>query len=375
MKYYIIAGEASGDIHGANLMQGILETDKDAEFRFWGGDNMAAVGASANLVRHYKESSFMGFVEVVKNIRTIFSQISFCKKDLMDYKPDVLIMIDYPGFNLRMAKFAKQNNIRTFYYIAPKVWAWKQSRVKSMRKYIDQLFVIFPFEVDYFKKHGIDAIFEGNPSLDHIANRLSDIETEQGFRAAHSLGEEPMVALLAGSRKTEIANSLPFMTELAEYFTDYQFVIAGVSWLDKELYDKYLEGSRVRFVSGKTFELLSYSQAAVVTSGTATLETALVGIPELVCYKADAFSVWVAKNVIKIRFISLVNIIMGREVVRELIQKDMNSGNAQSELRAILEGGSKRNKMIADFDELAQMMGGSGASARTASRMVELLKK
>lgn len=375
MKYYIIAGEASGDIHGANLMQGIVEGDKEAQFRFWGGDNMAAVGGVENLVSHYKKSAFMGFVEVLKNLRTIFSQMSLCKKDLIEYKPDVLIMIDYPGFNLQMAKFAKTNNIRTFYYISPKVWAWKENRVKAMRKYIDQLFVIFPFEVDYFKKHGMDVIFEGNPSLDHIENRLSNIESEKSFRLRFDLGEEPLIALLAGSRKTEIANSLPFMAELAERFKDYRFVVAGVSWLDKDLYNKYLDGSRVKFIEDKTFELLRYSQAAVVTSGTATLETALVGVPELVCYKADSLSVWIAKNVIKIRFISLVNIIMNREVVRELIHKDMTADNAEKELESILEGGDKREKIMADYRQLAQMMGGSGASKRVAGRMIELLRK
>lgn len=375
MRYYIIAGEASGDIHGANLMRGIVEGDSEAEFRFWGGDGMASVGGVENLVRHYKEASFMGFVEVAKNLKTIFSQISQCKKDLKEYNPDVLILIDYPGFNLRMAEFAKSLGIKVFYYISPKVWAWKEGRVKALRKYVDQLFVIFPFEVDYFKKHGIDVIFEGNPSIDHIASRLEAVEAEADFRAQWGLGEQPLVALLAGSRKTELSGSLPFMVALSERFTDYQFVVAGVPWLEKSLYQKHLGSSRVKFVEDKTFELLKYSQAAVVTSGTATLETALVGTPEVVCYKADALSVAVAKYVIKIRFISLVNIIMQREVVRELIQKDMTTDNAERELSAILCGGNKRETMLADYAKLAEMMGGSGASSRVAARMIDILKR
>ncbi|MFI3266827.1 MAG: lipid-A-disaccharide synthase [Rikenellaceae bacterium] len=373
MKYYIIAGEASGDIHAANLMRGIIDKDSKAEFRFWGGDNMALVGGKDNLVKHYKETSFMGFVEVAKNLKTILSQMSLCKKDLLAYAPDVLIMVDYPGFNLAMAKFAKSKNIKTFYYISPKVWAWKENRVKALRKYVDKLFVIFPFEVEYFKKHNIDVVFEGNPSVDYIEQRLSKIDTEQAFRAQWSLGEAPLIALLAGSRKTEIANSLPFMVELSQRFPEYQFVVAAVPWLEKSLYDKYLAGSSVKCVEDRTFELLKYSNAAIVTSGTATLETALVNTPEIVCYRADKLSAWIARNVIKIRFVSLVNIIMNREIVRELLQQDMTTDNAEIELKNILEGGSKREQILKDYQILSEMMGSSGASKRVASKMIELM--
>ena len=374
MKYYIIAGEASGDLHGSNLMKGILKADPEAQFRFWGGDKMAEVGGRENLAKHYKDTSFFGVSEVLRNLRTIFSQLSECKRDLMAFEPDVLISIDYPGFNFKMAKFAHSQGIRTFYYISPKVWAWKERRVERIRKYVDRLFIIFPFEVEYFRGKGIEAIYEGNPLVDSIAQKLRTIAPREEFLAENGLDSRPLVALLAGSRKSEIQRNMGFMVALSKAHPEWQFAVAGVSWIDEELYKVAIEGSSVKVLTDKTYELLKYADAAVVCSGTATLETALIGTPEVVCYRMDEFSYRVARAFVKIGFISLVNIIMGREVVRELIQHDMTVENASEELQAIMEGGSKHSKMMADYASLGVIVGGEGASDRFAARMVELLK-
>lgn len=374
MKYYIIAGEASGDLHGSNLMKGILKADPKAEFRFWGGDRMAEVGGAANLVKHYKQTSFFGVTEVLKNLRTIFGQLKECKDDLVAYGPDVLICVDYPGFNFKVARFAHQQGIRTFYYISPKVWAWKERRVERIRKYVDKLFIIFPFEIDYFKQKGIEALYEGNPIMDSIAQTLAQVPSREEFCKQNGLSDEPIVALLAGSRASEVKRNLAFMTALSERFPEHQFVVAGVSWLDRGLYDKFLAGSRVKFVTDQTYGLLRYAEGAVVCSGTATLETALIGTPEVVCYRMDEFSYRVARAFVKIGFISLVNIIMKREVVRELIQHDMTVENAATELKAIMKGGEKHDRMMTDYAELQAVVGGEGASDRFAARMVAILK-
>lgn len=374
MKYYIIAGEASGDLHGSNLMKGLLKADPEAQFRFWGGDRMAEVGGADNLVKHYKKTSFFGVTEVLRNLRTIFSQLDECKKDLVAYGPDVLICVDYPGFNFKVAKFAHSKGIRTFYYISPKVWAWKERRVERIRKYVDRLFIIFPFEVDYFRQKGIEAIYEGNPIMDSIAQTLAVVPPREEFCRLNGLSDKPIVALLAGSRTSEVKRNLAFMTALAAEFPDHQFVVAGVSWLDRGLYDKFLAGSTVKCVTDQTYGLLRYAEGAVVCSGTATLETALIGTPEVVCYRMDEFSYRVARAFVKIGFISLVNIIMKREVVRELIQHDMTVANAATELRSIMEGGSKHAQMMGDYAELQAVVGGEGASDRFAARMVEILK-
>ena len=374
MKYYIIAGEASGDLHGSNLMKGILKADPKAEFRFWGGDRMAEVGGVENLVKHYKQTSFFGVTEVLKNLRTIFGQLKECKDDLVAYGPDVLICVDYPGFNFKVARFAHQQGIRTFYYISPKVWAWKERRVERIRKYVDKLFIIFPFEIDYFKQKGIEALYEGNPIMDSIAQTLAQVPAREEFCAQNGLSNEPIVALLAGSRASEVKRNLAFMTALSERFPEHQFVVAGVSWLDRGLYDKFLAGSRVKFVTDQTYGLLRYAEGAVVCSGTATLETALIGTPEVVCYRMDEFSYRVARAFVKIGFISLVNIIMKREVVRELIQHDMTVENAATELKAIMKGGEKHDRMMTDYAELQAVVGGEGASDRFAARMVAILK-
>ena len=374
MKYYIIAGEASGDLHGSNLMKGILKADPKAEFRFWGGDRMAEVGGVENLVKHYKQTSFFGVTEVLKNLRTIFGQLKECKDDLVAYGPDVLICVDYPGFNFKVARFAHGKGIRTFYYISPKVWAWKERRVERIRKYVDKLFFIFPFEIDYFKQKGIEALYEGNPIMDSIAQTLAQVPSREEFCKQNGLSNEPIVALLAGSRASEVKRNLAFMTALAERFPEHQFVVAGVAWLDRGLYDKFLAGSRVKFVTDQTYGLLRYAEGGVVCSGTATLETALIGTPEVVCYRMDEFSYRVARAFVKIGFISLVNIIMKREVVRELIQHDMTVENAATELKAIMKGGEKHDRMMTDYAELQTVVGGEGASDRFAARMVAILK-
>lgn len=375
MKYYLIAGEASGDLHGSNLMKGLLRADPQAEFRFWGGDKMAAVGGEGNLAMHYKKASFMGFTEVVSHLRTILRQIARCKEDVAAYRPDVLILIDYAGFNLRMAKFAKRASIPTYYYIAPKVWAWKESRVKKLRRYVDRLFVIFPFETAYFRRHGIEAVYEGNPLMDAIDARRAALEPADEFRANNGLDQRPIVSLLAGSRRSEIGYNFPFMVELAGRFPQYQFVVAGVPWLDRSVYEPYMAGSPVRYVCDKTYELLAHSEAAVVTSGTATLETALLGIPEMVCYRRDWPSMLIGKMFLKTPYVSLVNLVLERECVRELLQHRMTMSNASAELRAILPGGAKHERMKADYAELKRMIGDGGVSGRVAAKMVELLKE
>lgn len=374
MKYYIIAGEASGDLHGANLIKGLLECDPEAEIRFWGGDKMVAAAGEKALVRHYKTTSFFGIVPVLMNLRTIFAQIGECKQDIAHFNPDVVILIDYPGFNMKIARFCHERGTKVFYYISPKVWAWKEHRVKDIQRYVDRLFIIFPFEKEYFQSKGIEAIYEGNPLVDSIEQSLATIPSREEFFENNELDERPIVALLAGSRKAEVSYNLPFMIELSRHFPHYQFVIGAVSWLDPAIYDKILAQSNIKLIYDQTFPLLRYAEAAVVASGTATLETALIGTPEVVCYRGDAVSAWVVRALIKVRFVSLVNLVMDREVVRELLQWDMSIPNAVAELGAILKGGQKREAMLQDYAELRSIIGKSGASKRFASRMIEELK-
>lgn len=374
MKYYLIAGEPSGDLHGSNLMKGLREADPDAEFRFWGGDRMAEVGGAENLVKHYRETSFFGIVQVLKNLRTIKRQMRECQADVAAYAPDVLILVDYPGFNMKMAKWAKEHGIRTFYYIAPKVWAWREWRVEAIRKYVDELFIIFPFERAYFAGKGIETIFEGNPLVDAIEARRAGLPSGEEFRRMHGLDERPIIALLAGSRRGEIRDNLPLMAKLAAKFPERQFVVTGVSWLDRSVYEQYMAGSGIRYVCDQTYETLAAAEAAVVTSGTATLETALLGVPEVVVYRTLWFQVKLQPYVLKVPWVSLVNLNLGREAVAEIIQSDMRIERAEQELRAIITGGAKRKKMLADFDELRAVIGGSGASARFAAKMVTKLK-
>ena len=371
MKYFIIAGEPSGDLHGSKLIRGLKAEDPKAEFRFCGGDLMAEAGGREGLLLHYKEMSFFGFVTVLKNLRTIFGQIDRVKEAIADFKPDVVILIDYPSFNMRIAKWCKAQGIKVFYYIAPKVWAWKEWRVKGIRKYVDRLFTIFPFETAYFRSKGIEPIFCGNPLADDIAERRAQLPSREEFRRENSLDERPIVALLAGSRVSEIRANLPNMVALSREFPTHQFVVTAVPWIDKGLYDHYLAGSEVRYLCNKTQQTLAMSEAAVVTSGTATLETALMGIPEMVLYHIPKLYEVLRPYVLKIPWVSLVNINMGREVVRELVCAKLDPQVAAEELRAILPGGAKRARMEADFRELQQLIGGKGASERFAKAMVQ----
>ena len=358
MKYYIIAGEASGDLHASNLIKSIIKKDPTAEFRFWGGDLMKEVVGLAP-VKHYKDLAFMGFLEVAKNIGTILKNIKFCKADIENYRPDVLILVDYPGFNLRIAEFAKKLGIKVVYYISPQLWAWKEGRVEKIKKFVDEMLVILPFEKDFYKKHQVDAHFVGHPLLDAIED-LPEINTEQ-FKKDHHLNEKEIIALLPGSREQEVTKMLELMLSVRPYFKDYQFVIAGAPSLPKEFYQKFVD-ENVHFVSNRTYDLLRCSKVALVTSGTATLETALLNIPEVVCYKSSTISYEIGKRVVKnIKYISLVNLIMDEEIVTELIQKELTTENLVRELNHILKG-EKRNQMLSDFEKLQNKLGGKGAS-------------
>jgi lipid-A-disaccharide synthase len=329
MKYYIIAGEASGDLHGSNLMRALYQEDTNADIRFWGGDLMREVGGT--LVKHYRDLAFMGFAEVVMNLKTILNNIKFCKNDIEKFNPDVIIFIDYPGFNMRIARWAKQKGIKTHYYIAPQIWAWKENRIKAIKRDFDKLFVILPFEKDFFEvKHNFPVDFVGHPLIDAIHNRKKTDEIL--FKKENNLDEKPIIALLPGSRKQEISKMLSVMLSVVNDFTDYQFVIAGAPSQEFEFYKQFLTTQNVKFVSNKTYDLLSISTAALVTSGTATLETALFKVPEVVCYKGNWISYQIAKRIITLKYISLVNLIMDKQVVTELIQDDCNPKRIKEEL-------------------------------------------
>ncbi len=373
MKYYLLAGEPSGDLHGANLIKGLRKADPEAQFRFWGGDLMAEAGGTENLAKHYRETSFFGIVQVLRNLKTIRRQLRECQADVAAYAPEALVLVDYPGFNMKMARWAKEHGIRTIYYIAPKVWAWREWRVKGIRRFVDLLLIIFPFERNYFASKGIQPVFEGNPLEDAIEARRPTLPTPEAFRRENGLDERPIVALLAGSRRGEIRDNLPLMARLSEKFPEYQFVVAGVHWLDKSLYDRYMAGSGLRYVCDRTYETLAAAEAAVVTSGTATLETALLGIPEVVVYRTLWFQVKLRPYVLKVPYVSLVNLNLERESVAEIIQSGLDIARAERELRAILPGGAKRGRMLADFAELRTVIGGAGASDRFARRIVEFL--
>ena len=374
MKYFIVAGEPSGDLHGSNLMRGLQAEDSEAQFRFWGGDKMAEVGGAENLAKHYRELSFFGIAQVIRNLKTIVGQIDECKRDIEAYNPDVVILIDYPSFNMRIAKWAKEHDIKVYYYIAPKVWAWKEWRVKGIRKYVDRLYTIFPFETEYFRSKGIEPIFCGNPLCDSIAQYKAQMPSREEYLKECNLDERPIVALLAGSRRSEIKDNLADMIAISKNFPEYQFVVAAVPWIEKELYDKILANSGVRFICNKTYDTLIYAEAAIVTSGTATLETALIGTPEIVMYHVPKLYEWLRPIVLKIPYISLVNINLNRECVREIVVNKIDVEAVSEELRATLKGGSKRAKMLAEFAELQEMMGGEGSSHRVAQDIVKSLK-
>lgn len=370
MKYYIIAGEASGDLHGSNLMKSIYKEDAQAEIRFWGGDLMEQAGGT--LVKHYRELAFMGFAEVILNLKTIFGNIKMCKKDILNFNPDVIIFIDYPGFNMRIAKWAKKLGIKTHYYISPQIWAWKENRISAIKRDFDELYIILPFEKEFYeKKHKFLVHFVGHPLIDAIKNR--EVTEESIFRKENNLDEKPIIALLPGSRKQEITKMLSVMLSVVEDFKEYQFVIAGAPSQEFSFYQTFLKNENVHFISNKTYDLLSISHAALVTSGTATLETALFKVPEVVCYKGSWISYQIAKRVITLKYISLVNLIMDREVVKELIQEEFNTKNLKLELTKILDL-ENRTRIFNDYNALEQRLGGEGASAKTAKLIVNAVK-
>jgi lipid-A-disaccharide synthase len=369
MKYYIIAGEASGDLHGSNLIKELKKADQHAQIRCWGGDLMQQAGGE--LVKHYRDLAFMGFAEVIKNLRTIFRNLKFCKQDILQYKPDALVLIDYPGFNLRIAKWAKQQGLKVIFYISPQVWAWKENRVKAMKENIDKMIVILPFEKNYFKeKWNWEVEYVGHPLVEVIERHKA-----QGTR--HKFSEKPVVALLPGSRKQEISKKLPIMLDVSRSFPGHQFVVAQAPSVEDAFYDAYSKQySNVSSVKNETYDLLMQASAALVTSGTATLETALFGVPEVVCYKGSNVSYQIARRVIKVKYISLVNLIMDKEVVKELIQNDLTVENLRHELHELVTNDTKVSKMKADFAELASLLGqGGNASAKAANIIVDFLSK
>lgn len=361
MKYYLVAGEASGDLHGANLMKALKETDPEAQFRFFGGDLMLAQGGT--LVQHYATMAYMGFVEVFMNLRTILKNMKTCKQDIANWQPDVLILIDFPGFNLKIAEFAKTQGLMVCYYISPKVWAWNQKRVFKIKKVVDHLFCILPFEVDFFDRFDMKVDYVGNPLLDAVAA----FKPNPNFIAANHLPEKPIVALLPGSRKQEISRLLPEMAEVAKHFPQYQFVIAGAPSFNADYYQQYLSGQLLPVVFNATYDLLHHSQAAIVASGTATLETALFNVPQVVVYKANQLMVTAGRMFLKIKYISLVNLIMDKRVVQELIQEDCTTNSISAELEKLIAAGSYRTAMLNDYESLHHIMGKPGASAQTAN--------
>lgn len=375
MKYYLIAGEASGDLHGSNLMKELKLADTNAEFRFFGGDLMQAVGG--DLVKHYRDTAFMGFVNVVLNLKIINRNLNLCKTDLLEFNPDVLILIDYPGFNLRIAEFAKQNNIKVIYYISPKVWAWKAHRVKKIKEVVDEMFTIFPFETEFFKKYDYDVHYVGNPLLDSIAEFSKKALSKTEFIEKNKLDNRQIVALLAGSRVQEIKNTLPIMVEISKLFPAFQFVVAGVNSIDIELYKKYLEGLSVQLIFDQTYDLLNNSHTALVASGTAALETALFNVPQTVIYKMEGgwpVDIVMRNFVLKTVGVALPNIIMNRIIVSEYIQMKMTLKNVRAEMEKLLSNEAYRQKIFEDYKRLQELMGEPGSSKRAARLMVEILK-
>lgn len=367
MKYYLIAGEASGDLHGANLMKALKVEDAQAEFRYFGGDKMQAEGGK--LVKHYADMAFMGFTEVLLNLRTILKNMKACKADVLAYQPDVLVLIDFPGFNLKIAEFAKQHGIKVCYYISPKVWAWNQKRVLKIKRIVDHMFCILPFEVAFYKKWGMKVDYVGNPLLDEISQFVPNAY----FKTEHQLNDQPIIALLPGSRKQEIERLLPVMLSVVDQFKDYQFVIAAAPTFAADYYQQFMGNKKVALVFNQTYQLLHYAHAAVVASGTATLETALFNVPQVVVYKGGTISIAIARLLVNIRFISLVNLIVDRKIVTELIQEDCNPQKVTEELTQIIDG-KGRAEMLEGYAHLHQLMGAAGASERTARLIMNYIK-
>jgi lipid-A-disaccharide synthase len=371
MKYYLIAGEASGDLHGSNLIKGIREADKNAIFRCFGGDLMHAQGGI--IARHYRDMAFMGVWKVLMNLGTITRNLNYCRKDILDFQPDVVILIDFPGFNLRIAQYARNQGIKVFYYISPKVWAWNKKRVKTIRKTVNKMFVIFPFEVEFYRNYNIDAEYYGNPVLDAILEKPDETGSKEAEVIKGTGPGKPIIALLPGSRKQEIHYCLPEMLAVIAQFPGYRFIIGGAPGLDQSLYNRYIKAYDVPVVFNRTYDLLKSSVAAVVTSGTATLETALMKVPEVVCYKMGSVTYHIGKYIVRVRFFSLVNIIMGKEVVKELLQSRLRQ-RISEELNRILFDNDYRQAMLDNYQKLEEILGKPGASGRAGRRMVELLK-
>lgn len=366
MKYYIIAGEASGDLHASNLILEIKKLDHNAVIRGWGGDLMEMQGAE--IVKHYRDLAFMGYIEVLLNLRTIINNLKFCKADIQQFQPDVLILVDYPGFNLRIAAFAHSIGLKVHYYISPQIWAWHKNRIHSIKKVVDKMLVILPFEQEFYKKHGMEVTFVGHPLIDALQLPRQGIDEFHQFLSEIN---RPIIALLPGSRKQEISRMLKVMVQMPAFFPDYQFIIAGAPSVAPSFYEKACEGKDVKIVFGHTYNLLGAAKAAIVTSGTATLETALMGVPEVVCYRGSRISYEIAKRLIDIKFISLVNLIMDRKVVSELIQNNMNTYRLKNELELLINDAAFRSTMLSDFSELKNKLGGIGASAKAAQIVVD----
>ncbi len=372
MKYYIIAGEASGDLHAANLMKALKVRDPQAEFRCWGGDLMEAEGG--DLVKHYRDLAFMGFWEVFVHLNTILRNIKICETDILLYEPDAVILVDYPGFNLRIARFAKENGLKVIYYISPQIWAWKKGRIRQIRKYVDEMLVILPFEQAFYARNGMEVHYVGHPLLDAVSGDLREQEAVKSFRSSNGLDGRDIIALLPGSRKQEIAAILPRMLKVVPLFPQYQFVVSTVNWQSAELYSKYIGTCDVKQVSGSAYPLLANAKAAIVASGTATLETAMIGTPQVVCYAGSELSYLIAKNLISgIRFISLPNLIADKKIVSELIQHDLNTGTLKEELGLITENQPNIDRIKADYRQLYALLGNGSASAKAAGVIIESL--
>ena len=381
MKYYIIAGEASGDLHGSNLMKGIYAEDPQAEIRFWGGDLMAQVGGE--LVRHYREGAVMGFVEVLAKASKLLKNVKFCKEDIIAWNPDVVILIDYPGFNFKIAEFAHKAGFKVFYYIAPKVWASRESRIKKLKAYVDRLFIVFPFEKSYFDSKGIDYIYKGNPLVDAVDGSRAMLETREDFLSRTGLEDKPIIAMLAGSRKGEISTMMPVLTEFAAKmrvtakYSDYQFLIAGAPSRTMKDYEPWLTEENSKYIKvlfGETQSIIRHAEAGVINSGTASLETALFGTPQVVGYITNPMTYWIAKKIVKIRYISLGNLIVDRLAFKEFIQDDCNADALVTEIRDLIENQERRQKMLDDYADIRAALGGAGASSAVAKAMIEELK-
>lgn len=370
MKYFLIAGEASGDLHASNLMRQLKVYDSNADFMFLGGDLMQAQGGK--MLVHYRDMAYMGVVEVIANMGKIRRNFKVCKEAMLEYKPDAVILVDYPGFNLRMAKFAKQHGLKTFYYISPKIWAWKKRRAYTIKKYVDKMFAIFPFEIDFYRQFDYNVEYVGNPLMDAMKDFEPKLLDAKAFRDKYSLPDKPIIALVPGSRRSEIDKLLPEMLAIIPQFDGYQFVVCGAPGIDENYYDKYIAGSDVRVVFGDTYNIVKNAVAAAVTSGTATLETACLETPQVVCYKMNTLTYWAAETFVKIKYFSLVNIIAGREVVKELLQSHL-SNDIAAELHRIVSDDDYRNKMLSDYKEIKSTLGNGLASANTAQVIVESL--